>query len=92
MALADGATGLAYTPSGELLLTATGSVIAYGSTAPVPPQASPSTASTAGVGSVYSLADLLAPLATGAYGAVASPDSQQLAYWTLPQEGPPPST
>ncbi len=87
MALADGATGLAYTPSGELLLTASGSVIAYGSTAPVPPPASPSTPSTAGVGSVYSLADLLAPLATSAYGAVASPDSQQLAYWTLPPGG-----
>jgi len=87
LALAYGATELAYTPSGELLVMATGSVIAYGSTGPVPPQASPSAAGSVGGAYVYSLANLQAPLASGVYGAAASPDSQQLAYWTLSPGG-----
>lgn len=86
VASAVGALGLQYSNNGELLLTASGSVVASGSNQPV--SASPSVPFPGpDAGTVYSISGQPAELATDATDAVPSPDSQQIAYWTVASGG-----
>jgi len=83
---AVGALGLQYSENGELLLTASGSVVANGNTQAVGPSPSvPLPGPSAGA--VYSISGQPAVLATDATNAVPSPDSQQIAYWTVTNSG-----
>ena len=81
VATVQGAQALSYSPNGELLLTASGPVVATGSVAPV----APTTGSTSAT--VYDLSARPSVIATGAAGATTSPDSQQLAYWSVAGNG-----
>ncbi len=81
LATVQGAQGLSYSPNGELLLTASGPVVATGSVGPVAPQSG-----SAG-GTVYDLSASPRVLASGATAATSSPDSQQLAYWSIATSG-----
>ena len=84
LATVQGADALSYSPNGELLLTASGPVVATGSVTPVAPVA-PTTSGSGGM--VYDLSASPAVIAAGASGASASPDSQQLAYWSVSGNG-----
>ena len=99
VAAATGAESLSYAPDGELLLLATGQVVdqgsqlpaSPGSTSATPPAGAPSTAGAltaapAG-GVIYALTSPQAALAGNALGPVASPDSQNLAYWAPTTSG-----
>ena len=79
VAMAQSATGLAYAPNGELLLTASGPVQAPGSSQPV-------MAPTGGA-AVYSLSAAPDVVVGGVTSPVPSPDSQQLAYWSVSPSG-----
>jgi len=93
VATAAGAQALTYAPDGELLLLASGQMIAQGSqlptlpgsTATAPPTGTPSAAgaltAAPSSGVIYALTSPQAALAGDALGPVASPDSQDLAYW-----------
>ncbi len=87
MATAQGAQGLAYSPNGELLLTASGAVVATGAVVPVVPPSSSSAPSGPAAGAVYQIGASPSVIAAGATNAVASPDSQQLAFWSVAASG-----
>ena len=99
VAAATGAESLSYAPDGELLLLATGPVVAQGtqlpdttgSSAATPPVGTPSTAGALTAappgGVIYALTSPPVALAGNALGPVASPDSQNLAYWAPTTSG-----
>jgi hypothetical protein len=93
-AVTEGVTTLSYMPDGALMVLSSGITLAVPSSAPSPdPSASPSASSitpatpTSTFGTLYVLNPSLRTVATDALGAVASPDSQEIAYWTPGSNG-----
>jgi len=94
VAATEGVTLLSSMPDGALLVLSSGTPVAVPSSAQSPgPSPSPTAASTtpafAGLsfGTLYVLSPSLQPVATDAEGAVGSPDSQEIAYWTPGSDG-----
>ena len=99
VAYAGGAQSLSYAPDGELLLLASGQVVAQGNqlptiSGPITPSSPTGTPSSGGAltvappsGVIYTLTSPQAALAGNAFGPVASPDSQNLAYWVPSASG-----
>ncbi|MGH7643326.1 MAG: TolB family protein [Candidatus Dormibacteria bacterium] len=91
-AVTDGITSLTYMPDGALLVLSTGTPLAVAASAqspspsPTPPQHSAATPSLT-FGTLYVLSPALQAIATDATGAVASPDSQEIAYWSPSSSG-----
>ena len=86
-AVTQGVTSLGYLPDGALLVLSSGTPQAQPSSAQSPgpsPTAPPSSSSSSDLafGTLYELNPSLQAVATNAAGAVASPDSQEIAYWT----------
>ncbi len=79
LASVQGAVGLGYAPNGELLLTASGPVLASNSSQPV--------VAPAGGTAVYGLSVAPEVVVGGATAPVPSPDSQQLAFWSVSPSG-----
>ncbi|MGA7361879.1 MAG: Ig-like domain-containing protein [Candidatus Dormiibacterota bacterium] len=92
VAITEGVTSLSYMPDGALLVLSSGTPAAVPSSAQSPspsPTATPATPSLSGLsfGTLYVLSPSLQPVANDAEGAVASPDSQEIAYWTPGSQG-----
>ncbi len=97
VAVTQGVTALSYMPDGALLLQSSGIPVVTPSSTPSPspsPSASPSFSVSAGprasglsFGTLYVISTSMEPVATDAEGAVASPDSQEIAYWTPGNNG-----
>ncbi|HVB14804.1 MAG TPA: Ig-like domain-containing protein [Candidatus Dormibacteraeota bacterium] len=89
VAVTQGVTSLSYLPDGALLVLSSGVPLTLPSSTPTPSPSGPptpaaNTPSTTGpaFGTLYVLSPALTAVATNALGAVASPDSQEIAYWT----------
>ena len=89
VAVTSGATSLSYMPDGALMVLSSSTPVAVPASAQSP-SPSPSPTATAGqpaapglsFGTLYVLSPSLRTVAFKAEGAVASPDSQEIAYWT----------
>ena len=90
LAVAQGVTSLSYLPDGSLLVLSSGPPLVLPSSPPTA-SAAPSPSSPAIQGTSFGTLYLLSPsptvIATDATGAVASPDSQEIAYWTPASRG-----
>ncbi|MGH7705578.1 MAG: TolB family protein [Candidatus Dormibacteria bacterium] len=97
VASTQGVTSLSYTADGALLMLSSGPppVLAASSPSPSPtsspspsaPADGPPTTGSPQPGTVYVLTPKLTELASNAFGAVSSPDSQDVAFWTPGADG-----